>query len=96
MKERTPDEMIHDLWHWAFGNGRKGVEARLEDLEEFRRDIATKTDVSCAEADFEKKIDKLDAKLDALTKVLNIHEIIKLVLIVASVVAAFYAGGGVG
>jgi hypothetical protein len=106
----TTDDMIRELYKWAFGNGRPGVEHRLSLLEEERRGTATTKDIGhleakmgCdmdqIEAKLEARMDVIDAKIDLkfrdLTRQINTHEILKLLLLIATIVAAArgYFGG---
>lgn len=106
----TTDDMIRELYKWAFGNGRAGVEQRLTALEEERRGNATTTDIGKLEAKMgcdmdqiemklEARMDVIDAKIDLkfrdLTRQINTHEVLKLLLIIATIIAAArgYFGG---
>lgn len=99
----TSDDMIRELYHWAFGNGRPGIEQRVGLLETGQKDNATRSDIGCIETDVdghmqrleqrvELRIQALDQKIDesfrALTRQLNAHEVIKLMLIIGTIVAA--------
>ena len=78
---RSTDDLIRDLWQWAFGNGRPGVEQRVKELEDAQRDNFTRMDAR-----------DLECKIDKLHKMLNIHEVLKLVLIAGAVLALLKGG----
>lgn len=87
-KEKTTDDMVRDLWHWAFGNGRPGVEQRLQKLEENDALQVTRDDIGCTEDRIDVRMHQLSNRIDAMRRDMNIHEVIKLAIVVAAVVAA--------
>lgn len=86
--DKTTDDMVRDLWHWAFGNGRPGVEARVQKLENNDALQATRDDIGCSEDRMDLRIRDVANRVDALSRSMNVHEVIKLAVIIAAIVAA--------
>ena len=87
-EEKTTDDMVRDLWHWAFGNGRPGVEQRVQKLEENDVLQATRRDVGCSEERTDMRIRDVAQRVDAMRRDMNIHELVKLLVLVGAVVGA--------
>ena len=81
------EEMVRDLWHWAFGNGRMGVETRVKSLEDSQINNATLSDINRIDEKMSKKMDSLEGKIDSIRHTMNINELIKLVVIIGAIVA---------
>ena len=64
--DTTADEMLRDLWHWAFGNGRKGMEQRIAHLESLHEQQATKVELRQVDDRVESRLCALEAKIDSL------------------------------
>lgn len=86
--DKTTDDMVRDLWHWAFGNGRPGVEARVQTLEANDPLQATREDVGCSEERTDMRIRDVAFRVDAMRRDMNIHELVKLVVLVGAVIGA--------
>jgi hypothetical protein len=89
---RSTDDLIKDLWQWAFGNGRPGIEDRVKCLEDRQLDNATRADVEALEKKVHQKIDRLETKIDGIRAAINFHEILKLVVIVGAVLVLLKGG----
>lgn len=89
---RSTDDLIKDLWQWAFGNGRPGIESRVKNLEDRQQDNATRADLESTEKKLDARIDRLETKIDSLRSAMNFHEILKLVVIVAAVLVLLKGG----
>ena len=87
-EEKTTDDMVRDLWHWAFGNGRPGVEERVQTLENNDALQATRDDVGCSEERTDMRIRDVAQRVDAMRRDMNIHELVKLVVVVGAIVGA--------
>ena len=85
--ELAVEEMVRDLWHWAFGNGRIGVEKRVKVLEDLQVHNATLSDVNRIEDKMSERLESMENKIDAIRKNMNINELIKLAVIIGAIVA---------
>lgn len=99
------EEMVRALYKWAFGNGRKGVEQRLSHLEELQvvnavqqdiHDLESKmsSDMDAMHNHLNRRFDQIDRKMDKIPTQLNLHEMIKLGVIVAGIVIAVLTASG--
>lgn len=86
--DMSTQDMVTDLWKWAFGNGKRGVEDRLSTLEDLQVENATRQDLRILESRIDNRIGRVEDKIDKLNKSLNIHEMIRLAVIVGTVVAS--------
>ena len=75
----TTEQMVTALYHWAFGSGGKGVEARLAHLEKMQTTNVTQRNLGHAEDDITRRIEALakqvtEGNTAMMQRIIDLHK----------------------